>query len=487
MSDEEQDVGEICGEDDEDSEDALPSTDPDVLRAEKTVAESRKRKTPATDDEEDDEDDDDDDDESEEVQVVPASSPAPAPSVAPARAASRVAVAPTAPVPAIASAQEPPTVEKPKKKGGRPKGRKNEKTLAKERLQATEKAVATAQGKTPSKKKNPHKPKNKDGSDSKKGPYFSEGEDIILCRAFTSCSCDPIAGTGKGQKAFWQGITARYNKLVDQMGDDNPGNVHIRDWERLRRRWKNNILPAMNTFIGYYRSAKHPPKTGRNENDYLEDAKEQFLNEQQTEFKFGHVVSYLSTMPKFDSSVSESKLQEIEKEVTTINNTAPMGATLARPIGSKAAKTAEERTVATERMENRRNITMDKIADSSYRLSSRMDLQRRVNTLLEKAKMYERRGKEDKVDEIYEEIEKLESEAAAAIKAADAAMEELAMRNSIYSVPTSVAVSRAATPTPSQQMPSHADILRQTVVQEKTIYTGADDSEEDDLPTLTGI
>jgi len=48
-------------------------------------------------------------------------------------------------------------------------------------------------------------------------------------------------------------------------------------------------------------------------------------------------------------------------------------------------------------------------AESNFRLAENLSRQRGVDDLIEMEKMYERRGKEGMVDEIWEEIESLEA------------------------------------------------------------------------------
>ena len=104
----------------------------------------------------------------------------------------------------------------------------------------------------------------------------------------------------------------------------------------------------MNAFLPYYRASKQQPKSGYKDDDYLEDACDNYESKENTEFKFRHVVTYLQCMPKFDASLSEKEAEELAKPSgsNTNNNVPIMGGTMERPIGSKASKDLAVRTLA---------------------------------------------------------------------------------------------------------------------------------------------
>ena len=165
----------------------------------------------------------------------------------------------------------------------------------------------------------------------------------------------------------------------------------------------------MNKFLPYLREVKNPPKSGYTEDQYVEEACEQYESTENKEFNFRHVIEYLSVMPKFDSSMTEAQAIECSKETanTTNNNVPIMGGALDRPMGSKKAKDLAARTMNLEKQQRENQKTMSSIAQGQHRIADSLTRNQRFQDLVERAKFLERRGKLEEAEAVWDEIEAL--------------------------------------------------------------------------------
>ena len=275
----------------------------------------------------------------------------------------------------------------------------------------------------------------------KKGANFCDEEDVLVCRSFKSMTLNNIMGSGKKSNKFWQECGEKYNLLVDDIGPSRDKNlIHHRDHGAIQNRWSRVIMPQMNKFLPYLRAAKIPVKSGYDEAKYIADACEQYKEDNDREFAFCHVIEVLSDLAKFDSKITAKEAEELENENldATNNNVPPMGAGLDRPQGSKAAKSAAARQISQERVEAKRQRSLDAIASGQFRMAEAANRSARTSNLNQRALMFERRGNFQEADRILEEIRQLDEQWALDDAAKEAEMMGPARRNSLENSLTSV-------------------------------------------------
>ena len=192
----------------------------------------------------------------------------------------------------------------------------------------------------------------------------------------------------------------------------------------------------MNAFLPFLRAAKHPVKSGYDEEKYMAEACENYEAKNDKDFAFVHIVAVLSDLPKFDSRISAQDAEELEQAESrmTNNNVPPMGAAMDRPQGSKAAKNEAARRISQERIENRRQRSLDAIASGQFRMAEAANRSARTSNLNQRALMFERRGNFVEADRILEEIKQLDEQWAIEDAAKEAAVLGGSRRNSLESI-----------------------------------------------------
>ena len=78
---------------------------------------------------------------------------------------------------------------------------------------------------------------------------FSKAEDLQICRSYIAYCIDPISGTEKKGKVFWDDIGQHFNESLSE--DDF---VCHRTPDSIKTRWLNHIQPKTLKFSGYMRS-----------------------------------------------------------------------------------------------------------------------------------------------------------------------------------------------------------------------------------------
>jgi hypothetical protein len=203
----------------------------------------------------------------------------------------------------------------------------------------------------------------------KKRAKFTDEEDIILCKAWKNTSQSPITGTNQSGAQFWLLIKEAYDALI---ANAEGGPYIERTQQSLLDRFQRNIQKEMNFFNGFYIQRKRLNESGKNDQDRIADAIEDFkLKMDGNKFRFPHCIEVLWECPQFSvsgdyttptsrppsrasrnsaSSPIDHDLFGHEDDdddeddavgpVTGTNNVAGamQGANLVRPKGSKAAK-----------------------------------------------------------------------------------------------------------------------------------------------------
>ena len=189
--------------------------------------------------------------------------------------------------------------------------------------------------------------------------WFTEA-DVHLAHAWIKASDDPIVGNYQEAKTFWQTVQAAYSKL----SATNEG----RSIEALKSRW-TDINKKVTKFNGTYLQIKRVPRSGYNEEKYLEDTLALYLDEEKERFPFLSCWEYLKDQPKWlhngapkkkeakKAAVKQEqnlpKLPEADKgkvfDVDGGGEEEQAGEVASRPIGQKKAK--ELKNVALRQVE----------------------------------------------------------------------------------------------------------------------------------------
>ena len=176
---------------------------------------------------------------------------------------------------------------------------------------------------------------------SKRAPNFTAVEDLILCKAYAAVSEDPTIGTDQTVETFWGKIFTSFIYLSATEADN--GTFYKRSGKSMRDWFVRTIQPTMNVFNRYFRSVKNRKISGVGGNDEIyEIAKAEYEKAEGKPFPFLECAKCLHEMPRFDPMIEPETLVLADKTVISkgeaSNMAAPMGSSLKRPVGMKAAK-----------------------------------------------------------------------------------------------------------------------------------------------------
>ena len=131
---------------------------------------------------------------------------------------------------------------------------------------------------------------------------FTKEEDGFLARAFVSMTVDPIHGTDQQGKVFWRNVKKRFYAIYDKEAEVQV--LGRRDDVSFRNRWQRNIHKDVQVWNVHYRKAKTPLKSGWKEEDYLNEACEQYRLDPEKKgpkvFKYLEIVHILHKVVKFN-------------------------------------------------------------------------------------------------------------------------------------------------------------------------------------------
>jgi hypothetical protein len=305
----------------------------------------------------------------------------------------------------------PPYAEKPKKKKLKSTKTTTSSSDEEETDGSGEDECAVVQKKTGLKSSSGVVPKKRKGTPkgtiptvhnaaSKKGGNFSNEEDVFLCRAFVNCSVDSIVGTNQKKKEFYLAICTKYNTLVEEAPVE--AKCSQRDAVSLENRWRRQILSNVNKFIGFLRKAKDPPKSGFNEQAYIDVAKQMFLSDVSKAFGYEHCVPVLSILPRFDSSLPTGATEAGEgyNQVGAV-----MGSSMERPIGSKTAKALKAKQIAKDRKASPKLAVMKELSRSSAAIAKSIEKRRISDAKVSLAKLYASMGNNVRACEVMQDLE----------------------------------------------------------------------------------
>lgn len=215
-------------------------------------------------------------------------------SAAPAAAAPAAAAAVTAPAPASRGTKRktPPassTASTPQRSGGGSRGSSR-----------SQRNLKRAEG---------HKNRVKTAN-------WTEEEDVILCKAFVNATTNPIDGVEQKGHEFWGQIFEAYMQLMAQEGRPIPEG---RTQKAASRRFYRQIQPQVNVFIGALRQAKATKPSGTSEEDIQELAEFMYSQRQGGNAKTKpwmkqHCFDVLRVIPKYDPG-QDASLPEFQDNV----------------------------------------------------------------------------------------------------------------------------------------------------------------------------
>ena len=215
---------------------------------------------------------------------------------------------------------------------------------------------------------------------------FLTVEDVCLCKAYVSCTEDPIKGSDQDVEVFWAKVHEKWNELMRQ--DEHHGDCFTpRTWKSLKDRFQRQMSKNVSNFNRHYKEEKATHRTGWTEADYIKKATQNYEAMEGKPFKFTDCVEILHALPKFSP---DNEPEDSNPDVNNIGGA--MGADKPRPAGQKQAKKLEKEnkkkdagTVAS--MESAKVEQLTNLAAASSRMAEVMNRKQRNDTTMSMAKM----------------------------------------------------------------------------------------------------
>jgi len=255
-------------------------------------------------------------------------------------------------------------VAKAKKRPGRPKGSKNKKQK---------------KGSPPSGKKSKTTKSDKGMTVKerkkavKKMPYFSDPEDIALCKAYVNVSQCTVVGSNQKSDKFWEKIMEKYHEFLDQHDHDRDEKLpRGRDQVSMYNRFSRKIQPDVTKFNSIYREKMDGKESGKTDEDVMKDALWSYDECWGKTFKYVHCLPTLWGMPKFDPMIDDTDDEMQGKEDdgdetstigTTDGSTAAASNKIGKVQGSKSQRPAGKKSTLrmNEQMEHRERLEKNRI------------------------------------------------------------------------------------------------------------------------------
>ncbi|KAA1086547.1 hypothetical protein PGT21_003019 [Puccinia graminis f. sp. tritici] len=119
--------------------------------------------------------------------------------------------------------------------------------------------------------------------------------------------------TNQEATTFWQRIRTVYCEAVPRP---------IQTFTSLKKRWSNNLQPAINKFRAIVHQVKGFNKSGASVEDQLNRALRLFATDQGTHFKHLRCYNLLVKSPKWNTYCRDNNIKEAGKKTKTINQLA---------------------------------------------------------------------------------------------------------------------------------------------------------------------
>jgi hypothetical protein len=156
--------------------------------------------------------------------------------------------------------------------------------------------------------------KKKKSKGNIKGSYFSNFEDVLLCKAYHSVSEDPTVGTNQTKEKFWDRVHEKYSEIIveeDLEGEYERNRAPVSCYNRLCRK----IVPGVTKFNPYYKRVIEKNESGKTLEDKMMDALFNFQEDTGESFKFKHCLDVLWQMPKYDPCCEEGEDEDQDPTV----------------------------------------------------------------------------------------------------------------------------------------------------------------------------
>ncbi|EHS63207.1 uncharacterized protein PGTG_21358 [Puccinia graminis f. sp. tritici CRL 75-36-700-3] len=230
----------------------------------------------------------------------------------------------------------------------------------------------------------PKESQDKLGEEKKKAPNYTEPEDYELCRAWVQVSEDPAVGTNQEGSTFWQRVWTVYREAVPSPKQPVAS---------LKKRWSNNLQPAINKFRGIVHQVEGLNESGASVEDQLNRALRLYTQDQETHLKHLRCYNLLVKSPKWNSYCRDSNQKETGKKkqaqspsseapqsqlastpapsdpVSEFEGTGSTPSILERPIGKKKAKMINQLAAKDQTWKDEVTAAHKQIAMESKRLN----------------------------------------------------------------------------------------------------------------------
>jgi hypothetical protein len=209
--------------------------------------------------------------------------------------------------------------------------------------------------------------------DKNKSPNFHSDEDELLAVAWVSATDNPVVGVGQKALTFWADVHGRYCKLQEK--SVSPETKFPRSWNQLKGRFLRHIQLNVNVFNRYYKKAADIIPSGHNStvSSIMDQAMEEYQQDQGKPFRFSLCVPILHKIPKFDPKSCEL-LADNQPVSSTTAVASVMGGSLPRPIGSKAAKAFKKEETTTYNNVKEIKSDIKQLVDSTIRKEAFQEL-----------------------------------------------------------------------------------------------------------------
>ncbi|CAB9499072.1 unknown protein [Seminavis robusta] len=177
-----------------------------------------------------------------------------------------------------------------------------------------------------------------EGEAKKRDAKYDKIDDYCLSRAVANVTCNLKKGAKEKGKVYWQNIADKFEEIRATDFPDRPK----RTWESCYNRWTRHILKSMNLFIPCYRHVKKNPKSGwANEKDFIEAAREEYMDKHDAVFKFEPCLEVLKSLPRFDPNLTAEEAATQEERVVELADSGDeKGATEQPTTGNNTAEVA---------------------------------------------------------------------------------------------------------------------------------------------------
>ncbi|XP_013624793.1 PREDICTED: glutathione S-transferase T3-like [Brassica oleracea var. oleracea] len=221
--------------------------------------------------------------------------------------------------------------------------------------------------------------------DRKERRKWTPTEDRVLISAWLNTSKDPLVGNEKKAIAFWKRIAAYYGASPKLDG------LQKREPTHCKSRW-GKINEAVCKFIGCYDTATKQKSSGQNEDDVMKMAHEIYFNDYKVKFMLEHAWLELRHDQKWcGASTTKDKVSSKRRkldEQSAQSSTSVPGEDDQRPIGVKAAKAKEKKSVSkstTLEEEGKEIQSMWEIRKKDFALKDALNKQKLLCSLIAKA------------------------------------------------------------------------------------------------------